>query len=90
MTRAASYFGLERQLSAFDDDYEIHAGLAASNNPNGTLSSQELCSWSSQASARAESGASSVGLRPLIHLRTESIKTMTAAVIIKTVSEVLM
>src|SRR5713226_3861762 len=42
------------------------------------------------ASASAGSAGSSGCLRPPIHLRTESIKTITAAVMIRTVSEVLM
>ena len=62
-----------------------------------TEGAQSFCSqpWpeakrSAQASANADSGLNSVGLRPPVHLRTESIKTITAAVMIRTVSDVLM
>jgi len=64
-------------------DWSASVPLAADGNRDG-------CAPVNQASAGNDSEINSGVFRPPIHLRIESIKTITAAVMISAVSEVLM
>jgi hypothetical protein len=69
-------------------DWSASVSLAACDRENQRQQAGRL--RSSQASARAASGLTSGRFLPPIHLRTESITTITAAVMIKAVKDVLM